>query len=385
MITIELYKFVAPEIIFGQGAFAQVGESLVRLGAKRVLVVSDPGVVAAGWVDEAANCIKEAGLDYKIWCNITNNPKDNEVHKGLEQYLEAGCNAVLGVGGGSAIDAAKAIALLSTNGGDIKEYEGADKIRRALPPIVAAPTTAGSGAEVTQMAIIANTERKMKMVLGSKSLIPDIAVIDPCTLTTKDRELTANTGFDALTHAIEAYVSLAATPLTDVHALNAIDLIFRYLPLSMSSTANLEAKTAMAMASLEAGLALSNAILGLVHAMSHQLGGLLGMPHGEANAILLPYVMEYNLPSAIERYGTMAQAMGQKIQGVSRREAAQKAIDAVRELAKDVGIASKLSQVGLHMQYLEQLSDNAMQDVCLLTNPRDVQRDDILKLFKVAY
>lgn len=380
-----LYTFLAPEVIFGQDALEQVGESLVTLGAKRVLVVSDPGVMAAGWVDKTIPGITEAGLGYKIWHDITSNPKDYEVYKGVETYREFECNAVLGVGGGSVIDMAKAIALLSSNGGNIKDYEGADKIQRALPPIVAAPTTAGSGSEATQLAVITNSERKMKMVLGSKSLVPNIAVIDPRTLTTKDRELTANTGFDVLTHAIEAYVSLASTPLTDVHALNAITLVFKYLPLSMSSNSNLEAKTAMAMASLQAGLALSNAILGLVHAMSHQLGGLLDMPHGEANSILLPYIMEYNLPAAIERYGTIAQAMNLNIQGLSRREAAQKAVDAVRQMVRDLGIASNLSQVGLDIQYLEQLSDNAMQDVCLLTNPRDVSRKDVLELFKAAY
>lgn len=378
----ELYTFLAPEIIFGLGALEQAGESLARLGAKRVFVVSDPGVIAAGWVDKVIPVIREAGLDYQIWHDLTSNPKDYEVHQGLEKYREFESNAVLGVGGGSVIDTAKAIALLSSNGGNIRDYEGADKIQRALPPVVTAPTTAGSGSEVSQLAVITNSQCKMKMVLGAKSLIPDIALVDPRTLTTKNRELTANTGFDVLTHAIEAYVSQAASPLTDIHALNAMTLVFRYLPLSMSSNSNLEAKTAMAMASLQAGLALSNALLGLVHAMSHQLGGLLDMPHGEANAILLPHIMEYNLPAAMERYGKIARAMEQNIQGLSRREAAQKAVDAVRQLAKDVGIAEDLSQVGLDRQYLERLSDNAMRDVCLLTNPRDVSKEDILKLFK---
>lgn len=380
----ELYKFVSPEIIFGRGALDQVGDSLARLGVKKVLVVSDPGVMEAGWVDKVIPPIKTAGLEYAVWYDITSNPKDHEVHNGVAKYLEEGCNAVLGIGGGSSVDAAKAIALLSTNGGHISDFEGADKVQRPLPPIVAVPTTAGSGAEVTQFTIITNTQKQMKMVIGSKSLIPDIALIDPRTLTTKDRELTANTGMDALTHAIEAYVSLAATPLTDIQALNAIKLATRYLPVSMSNRSNLEAKDAMAMASLQAGLALSNAILGLVHAMSHQLGGLLDMPHGEANAILLPYVMEFNLPSAIERYGVIAEAMDQKVNGISRREAAQRAVEAVRRLARDIGIHEKLSSVGLSDEFLNKLSENAMMDVCLVTNPKEVQVDDILKLFTAA-
>lgn len=380
----NLYKFVAPEIIFGRGALEQVGESLARLGVKKVFVVSDPGVMEAGWVDKALPHIKEAGLDYVTWYEITSNPKDYEVHQGLELYLESGCNAVLGIGGGSPIDAAKAIALLSTNRGHICEYEGVDKIRRPLPPLIALPTTAGSGSEVTQFAIITDSKRRMKMVLGSKSLIPDIALVDPWTLVTMDSELTAFTGMDALTHAIEAYVSLAATTLTDIQAINAIKLVVQYLPVSMSNSSDLTAKGAMAMASLQAGLALSNAISGLTHAMSHQLGGLLDMPHGEVNAILLPYVMEFNLPSAIDRYGDIAKAMGQKVKSLSRRAAAQKAVEAVRELARDLGIPGTLSKVGLTDEYLDKLSQNAMQDVCLVTNPRDVQINDVIKLFQAT-
>jgi len=380
----RLYKFVAPEIIFGRGALEQVGDSLVRLGVKKVFVVSDPGVIEAGWVDEALPHIKEAGLQYKVWSGFTPNPKDHEVHKGLEAYLESECNGVIGIGGGSSIDAAKAIALLSSNGRHIREYEGADKIQRPLPPIVAMPTTAGSGAEVTQFTVITDTERYMKMVIGSKSLIPDIALVDPRTLTTKDRELTANTGMDVLTHAIEAYVSLVATPLTDIQALNAIKLVTTYLPVSMSNRSNLDAKEAMAMASLQAGLALSNAILGLVHAMSHQLGGLLDMPHGEANAILLPYVMEFNLPAAIDRYGIIARTMDNNVDNLGRREAAQRAVEAVRQLAKDVGIPDKLSEAGLTDEVIDKLSRNAMQDVCLVTNPREVEIEDVIKLFTAA-
>ncbi|TLN00182.1 iron-containing alcohol dehydrogenase [bacterium] len=380
----DLYKFVAPEIIFGREALKQVGESLARLGVKKVFVVSDPGVMAAGWVEKALPYIREAGLEYRVWDDITPNPKDYEVHKGLEQYIDSGCNAVLGIGGGSPVDAAKAIALLSANGGHISDYEGVDKIERPLPPLVAIPTTAGSGAEVTQFAVITNSDRQMKMVIGSKSLIPDIALVDPRTLMTKDSELTANTGMDALTHAIEAFVSLAATPLTDIQAINAIKLVTQYLPVSMSNRSDLKAKEAMAMASLQAGLALSNAILGLVHAMSHQLGGLLDMPHGEANAILLPYVMEYNLPAAIERYGEIARAMGQKTRQLSRREAARRAVETVRELARDIGIPDKLSQVGLTDEFIEKLSANAMQDICLVTNPKDVLQSDVMKIFLAA-
>ncbi len=381
----DLYKFVNPEIIFGRNALLQVGDSLVRLGAKKVFVVSDPGVIEAGWVDKVIPSIKKAGLEYEVWHEITSNPKDVEVHKGLDKYLESGANAVLGVGGGSPMDAAKAVAILSTNQGRINDFEGTDKIQYPLPPMVTVPTTAGTGAEVTQFAIITDTSRKVKMAICSKSLIPDIALVDPITLTTKDSKLTAYTGMDALTHAIESYVSLAATPLTDIHALNSIKLIAQHLPTSVSNRSNLKAKEAMAMASLQAGLALSNAILGLVHAMSHQLGGLLDMPHGEANSILLPYVMEFNLTSVIDKYIDIAKAMGKRIEGLERREAAQKAVEAVYELSKDVNIPAKLSDIGFDGKNLAHLSENAMKDICLVTNPRDVEVEDIISLYESAF
>jgi 1,3-propanediol dehydrogenase len=377
----ELYKFNAPEIIFGKDALKQVGNSLGLLGVKKVFVVSDPGVMESGWVEKALPSIKDAGLEYQVWYDVTSNPKDDEIHRGLEVYLESECNAVLAIGGGSPIDAAKAIALLSSNGGKINDYEGVDKIIKPLPPLVAVPTTAGSGAEVTQFSVITDTTRRIKMVIGSKSLIPDVALIDPQTLITKDRELTANTGLDALTHAIEAYVSLAATPLTDIQALNAMKLIVRHLPASMACRSNLEAKKAMAMASLQAGLAISNAILGLVHAMSHQAGGHLDMPHGESCAILLPYVMEFNLPAVINKYSDIAQAMGEDVDNINKRATAQKAIEAVKRLAKDVGIPDKLSKVGFLEEYIDELSESAMHDICIVTNPRDVQKEDIIKLF----
>jgi 1,3-propanediol dehydrogenase len=290
------------------------------------------------------------------------------------------------IGGGSPIDCAKAVALLSTNGeGDIRPYEGIDKITRPLPPMVMAPSTAGTGADVSQFCIITDTERRLKMVLASKSLVPDISITDPLLLTTKDRELTAHTGMDALTHAIEAYLSVAATPLTDVHALNAIRLISRNLRESVASRTNLRAKEAMAMASLQAGLAFSNAVLGAVHAMAHQLGGMLDMPHGEVDAILLPYVMEFNFIAATERYVDIAVAMGQEVAGLNRREAGLRAITAVRALACDIGIPGSLAEIGVKPEDISQLSANAMKDACLVTNPRDTTMADIEALFRRAW
>ncbi|WP_019535445.1 iron-containing alcohol dehydrogenase [Paenibacillus ginsengihumi] len=379
-----IFKFMTPEIIFGTNALGQIGESMLRLGAKKVFVVSDAGVVRAGWVETIVRHLKACRLDYCLWTEPTPNPKDYEVEQGVRAYIENGCNSVIGVGGGSAIDAAKAVALLAANGGEIRGYEGVDLVTRPLPPMVMVPTTAGSGSEVSQFAIIVHSERKLKMTIVSKSLIPDIAIIDPQTLMTMDARLTAYTGMDALTHAIESYISLAATPLTEQYSLQAMRLIAGYLRPSAASRHNREAKEAMAMASLQAGIAFSNSILGAVHAMSHQLGGLLDLPHGQINAILLPHVMEYNLISAPEKYAHIAAALGENVSGLSQTQAARKAIQAVKQLALDLDIPGSLADVSLEAHQLDFLSGNAVQDACMITNPRDLEAEEVKRLFRQA-
>lgn len=380
----QISKFMTPEIIFGNQSLEQIGESLRRLGATRVFLVSDPGVESAGWIEQIIHYLRQQNLDYVLWTQITANPKDYEVHAGVAEYRLKECNAILGVGGGSAIDAAKAIALLGTNEGHIVDYEGVDKIRHPLPPMVMVPTTAGSGSEVSQFSIIVDSARKVKMAIISKSLIPDIAIIDPQTLMTKDQQLTANTGMDVLTHAIESYVSLAATPLTEVHSLQAMRLIAKHLRPSVASCYNAEAKHAMAMASLQAGIAFSNAILGAVHAMSHQLGGFLDAPHGEVNAILLPYVLEYNYLAVPEKYRHIAECLGENTSGLSLRDSSRLALKAVKDLARDLDIPESLSAIGLQPDQIEWLSTHALQDVCMATNPRDMTVNDVAAIFRQA-
>lgn len=381
----SINKFVAPEIIFGPNSLAQVGDSILRLGAKKVFVVTDPGLIEAGWINKTLEHLAEVNLDYEIWSQITANPKDFEISQGLEQYRKTNCDSVLAIGGGSPIDAAKAIALLATNPGEIKDYEGVDKITRPLPPMIAMSTTAGSGAEVSQFAIIVDSKRRSKMTIVSKSLIPDIAIIDPLFLMTKENSLTANTGLDALTHAIEAYTSIAATPLTDVMALKAIKLIGENLRPSVATRTNLQAKTHMAMASLQAGLAFSNAILGAVHALSHQIGGHFDAAHGEINAILLPHIMEYNFLACQDKYVEIANALGVETNKLSKREAALMAIEEIRNLAKDVGVPLKLRQLDIPADSLELMANMAINDICLVTNPRDVNPENLLEILRTAW
>ncbi|MGO0059894.1 iron-containing alcohol dehydrogenase [Brevibacillus fluminis] len=380
----QISKFMTPEIIFGEQSISQVGESMSRLGASRVFLVSDPGVVGYGWVERVIAHLRESGLAYQLWTNVTPNPKDYEVHEGVALYRESECDAIVGIGGGSAIDAAKAIALLGSNGGSILDYEGVDRITRPLPPMVMVPTTAGSGSEVSQFSIIVDTARKVKMAIISKSLIPDIAIIDPQTLMTKDSRLTANTGVDALTHAIESYISLAANPLTEIYSLQAMRLIAANLRPSVASRYNPEAKKAMAMASLQAGIAFSNAILGAVHAMSHQLGGLLDTPHGEVNAVLLPYVLDYNYIAAPEKYRQIAEAMGENTAGLSLAESSRLAQRAVTQLLRDLDVPLTLSALGSFEEHLDMLSENAVRDVCMATNPRDMTAEDVKMIFQKA-
>jgi 1,3-propanediol dehydrogenase len=380
----QVCKFMAPEIIFGRGTLAQVGQAARRLGATKVLVVSDPGIVAAGWLETLLPYVEGDDLRYAIWTDVTSNPKDYEVEAGAAFYHEQGCDALIALGGGSCIDAAKAIAVLSTNGGRIQAYEGLDKISRPLPPMVMVPSTAGTAADVSQFAVITDTRRQLKMTLISKSLIPDISITDPLLLTTKDTWLTASTGMDALTHGIEAYVSRAASFLTDVHALEAIRLAMGALRASVASSTNLDAKETMARASLHAGLAFSNAILGATHAMAHQVGGLLDKPHGELNAILLPYVMEFNRSACPQRYAAIAVAMGLDGQNSRRPDAERAAITAVRALATDIGLTKRLADLGVRADMIPQLSKNALRDACMATNPREATYDDVAALFEAA-
>ncbi|MFC5629617.1 iron-containing alcohol dehydrogenase [Aliibacillus thermotolerans] len=384
MKRVIISKFMAPEIIFGEGALDQIGESFLRLGANKVLVVSDPGVCDAGWVEQALTHLKSVDLPYATFFNVTMNPKDDEVHEGAKVYQEEECDAVLGIGGGSSLDVAKAIAIIVSNGGSIHQYEGVDHIRRPLPPIIAVSTTAGSGSEVSQFSVIVNAKDGNKMTIVSKSLIPDIAIIDPETLMTKDPALTASTGLDVLTHAIEAYVSIVATPLTDVQATNAIRLVASNLRPSVASQTNKEAKNNMAMASLQAGLAFSNAILGAVHAMSHAIGGRYSLSHGEVNAILLPYVMEYNLMARPDRFQDIATFMGKDIRNMTQIEAAKASVSLVRELIEDIQAPKKLSEIGFQDKDLTFMSEIALQDACMITNPRDLTVEEVKSLYMRA-
>jgi alcohol dehydrogenase len=383
-IELELRKFVAPEFIFGFGALKLAGRYAKNLGASRVLVVTDPGVMAAGWTDQVIGSLTLEGLPFVIYSGVTPNPRAEEVMKGAELYKNSGCNLIMAVGGGSVMDCAKGIGIVVTNKKHILEFEGVDRVAIPMPPLICIPTTGGTSADVSQFAIISNTQEKNKIAIISKAVVPDVSLIDPLTLTTMDNYLAACTGLDALTHAIEAYVSIAHSAITDLHALAAIHLLSSYLVPSLAEPNNVELRKQVMLGSLEAGLAFSNASLGAVHAMAHSLGGLLDLPHGEANAILLEHVMSFNFPEAGERFSQIGEAMGLDLRNRSLSEKKAAILAEVRRLRKAVGVEQSLGQKGVSSTDIPQLSKKAMNDPCIVTNPRLPVRRDIEVIFEEA-
>jgi alcohol dehydrogenase len=381
---LRLSKFHAPEIVFGADSLPEAAHAAVRLGARRPFVVTDPGVMEAGWPAELLAQLRDAGLDPQVWLDVTPNPKDHEIEAGYRHYADAGCDVVLGIGGGSVIDAAKGVALLASNGGRILDYEGIDRIEHPIPPLIMMPTTSGTGADVSQFCIVTDTERHTKITIMGRALVPDVSVVDPRLLVTMPEWLNAATGLDALTHGIEAFVSLAHGPLTDHHALQAISLVNSNLAETMLRPRNATARSLMAQAALEAGLAFTNAILGATHAMSHQVGGMLDLPHGVVNGVLLPHVIRFNGADEPERFVPIAQAMGLDVARVPAEEAVHMVAEAVRELGDEVGVPKGLSALGVMAEDIPRLAQLTLGDACLTTNPRGATVEDIDALFRAA-
>lgn len=380
----RISKFHVPEIVFGAGALSETGHAARRVGARRVFVVTDPGIVAAGWVAELHHHLDDAGLAHVTWQEITPNPKDHEVARGVEAYRESGCDVIVGIGGGSAIDAAKAIAVVAENGGAILDYEGVDKVTRAIPPLVMIPTTSGTGADVSQFCVVTDTRRRLKATLIGRALVPNISVTDPRLLMTMPHWLSAATGIDALTHAIEAYTSRAASSLTDPYALSAIRLVAENLVRTVAAPRDERARSKMANGSLHAGMAFTNTLLGATHALSHPLGGLLDLSHGVINGVILPHVIRFNSAVQTDRYVAIAHALGVDTTGLPARQAAYAAADRVRLLGDEVGIPGGLSDLGVRPEDIPGLAQGALDDCCMATNPREASLDDLSGILRAA-
>ena len=380
----SVVKYHAPEIVFGYGSLGEAGHCALRLGARRPFVVTDPGIIEAGWVRELLGHLADVGLAADVWAGVTPNPKDHEITAAFHRYREWDGDVIIAIGGGSAMDAAKGVAILSGNGGSILDYAGVDQAVEPIPPLVMIPSTSGTGADVSQFCIVTDTARATKITIMGRALVPDISVTDPRLLTTMPDELNASTGLDALTHGIEAYVSLAHSPLTDVHALTAVRLVGSDLERTLVEPGDLDARTAMAQASLEAGLAFTNAILGATHAMSHQVGGLLDAPHGVVNGVLLPHVIRYNAELVPDRFVPLARVAGLDVNGVPAGEVAEMLAAWVRRLSDRVGVPRGLRELGVSEEDLPRLARTPLEDACLATNPRGADAAAVEALFRAA-
>ncbi len=382
---LQLRKFVAPEFVFGLGAADLAGRYAHNLGAHRVLLVTDPGLEAHGYPQRVRRDLAAQGLSSIDFHAVSTNPRDTEVMAGAEIYRQEGCEAIVAVGGGSPMDCAKAVGIVCTNRRHVLDFEGVDKVDKPGPPLICIPTTAGSSADVSQFAIITDTARKVKIAIVSKTMVPDASLVDPALTASMSPELTACTGLDALTHAIEAYVSNASSPISDLHALEAVRQIGRNLPRAFDNPGDLEARGGMMLGSLLAGLAFSNAILGAVHAMAHSLGGLKDLPHGQCNAILLDHVMDFNYAAAPERFDDVGRALGADLPGTAPAgERKALVLAAVRRLKERLGIDLRLRDLGVSAADLPRLAGFALADPCLATNPRPAGPSELEAIYAQA-
>lgn len=381
----QVYGFYIPNVsLMGVGSSKEAGPQAKALGATKALIVTDKVLNQLGVAARIQGQLEEAGVKAVVFDGAEPNPTDTNVADGLAVYGKNGCDAIVSLGGGSAHDCAKGIGMVATNGGSIRDYEGINKTKKPMPPFVAINTTAGTASEMTRFCIITNTSTHVKMAIVDWRCTPNVAINDPVLMIGKPPALTAATGMDALTHAVEAYVSIAATPITDACAIKAIELIAEYLRPAVANGANLEARDKMAYAEFLAGMAFNNASLGYVHAMAHQLGGFYNLPHGVCNAILLPAVCEFNLIAAAKRLGDIAVALGESIDGLPPVDAAAKGIAAIRKLSKAIGIPSGLKELGVKEGDLPTMAENAKKDACQLTNPRTATLQQVVEIFKAA-
>lgn len=378
-------RFILNETsFFGPGARKELPGAIARLGKKKVLIVTDKGLIQFGVAKLVTDVLDEAGVEYSVFSDVKPNPTVSNVRAGIRAFQEASADILVAIGGGSSIDTAKAVGIVVSNPefADIVSLEGCAPTKNKSIPIIALPTTAGTAAETTINYVIIDEEKQKKMVCVDPNDIPAVAIIDAELMYSLPKMLTAATGMDALTHAIEGYITKGAWAMSDMFEIEAIRMISKNLPLAVSEPSNPEGRNGMAIAQYIAGMAFSNVGLGLVHGMAHPLGALFDIPHGIANAVLLPTVMEFNMPCCIDKYGNIAEAMGVDISGMSKEAAAQAACDAVKALSERVGIPSSLTALGIEEKDIAALSQQAVEDVCTPGNPRDVTYDEIAAIYK---
>lgn len=387
----QITSFFIPNVtLVGAGCSSQIPERLNSIGGKKPLVVTDQGIVAVGILKQITDILEKAGMPFAVYDKTVPNPTDKNVAEAFDMYKKEGCDSIITLGGGSSHDCGKGVGFLAGNGGKIHDFEGVDKSSKPFPPYVAVNTTAGTASEMTRFCIITDTSRRVKMAIVDWRCTPSVAIDDPNLMMGMPPALTAATGMDALTHAVEAYVSTAATPMTDACAEKAMEYINRFLRRAVANGRDKEAREGMCYAQYLAGMAFNNASLGHVHAMAHQLGGFYDLPHGECNAILLPYVSEYNRISSRRRFTRIAQLLGERTEGLSSDASSRLAITAIRTLSSDVGIPAGLIALGkkygkdVREEDIPIMTANAQKDACSLTNPRMMSDAAVAAIYKQA-
>lgn len=377
--------FFMPAVnLMGSGSLGEAMQAVKGLGYRKALIVTDAMLNKLGLADKVAKLLNELQIATVVFDGAQPNPTKGNVRAGLALLRANQCDCVVSLGGGSSHDCAKGIALCATNGGEISDYVGVDRSVKPQLPLVAINTTAGTASEMSRFFVITDEETHIKMVIGDRNVTPILSVNDPDLMLAKPKALTAATGMDALTHAVEAYVSTAATPITDACALKAVELIARHLRTAVAKGDDLHAREQMAYAQFLAGMAFNNASLGYVHAMSHQLGGFYDLPHGVCNALLLPHVEAFNVKTSAARLRDVAQAMGENVQGLDAQAGAQACLAAIRKLSSDIGIPKSLGELGVKRADIPTLAANAMKDACGFTNPRSATQTEIEAIFEGA-
>lgn len=375
--------YMPPMTLMGEGAIKNLGAELHARDLKKALIVTDKGLVDLNLIDALTNELNAFAISYSIFDGVKPNPTEENIEDGLALLKEKECDFVVSFGGGSSHDCAKGIALVATNGGHIRDYsKGVHVSKKPQLPLVTVNTTAGTASEMTVFAIVTDTKGETKYPVVDKNILPMIAVNDSELMVAMPKFLTAATGMDALTHAVEAYVSTIATPVTDACAIKAIELIAQNLEAAVKDGQDREARDAMQYAEYLAGMAFSNASLGYVHSMAHQLGGVYDLAHGLCNAILLPEVSRFNAIEGTSRFADIAKAMGVNTTGLDDIEAAEAGIQAIESLSAKVGTAQKLADLGVKEEKLEFMAINALNDACSLTNPRKASTEEIINIFK---
>lgn len=368
-------------VLMGAGSIQLIPDEIKKLKVKKALVVTDEILVSVGIVDKVLNVLKESHIDYTVFSNVKQNPTIANVNEGYEFLKDNTCDFIISIGGGSPQDTAKAVAILGTNPGNIADYNGVNKTKNKSLPIVAINTTAGTASEATINYVITDETRKLKMVIVDTNCIATVAVNDADLMVNMPKGLTAATGMDALTHAIEGYITNGATPFTDMFNLEAIKVISRNLKNAVENGDDIESREGMAYGQFVTGMGFSNAGLGIVHSMAHQLGGYFDLPHGVCNAILLPYVMEYNACKAGSKYGAIAEAMGIDTSKMSNESKISSCIDAVQSLSKSVGIPVDFETMVKNRDYVTELAEHAIEDACTPGNPKEPTVEDIIELY----